>query len=233
MLVNYEKFEENLSVLRDRVSRACMEAGRMPEEVSILPVTKTHALRAAEYAARAGFSAVGENRVREALEKLRDPAAPPGLRWELIGHLQSNKARDAATHFFRVQSVDSPKLLNRLNRFAGEAGRRLHILLQVNAGDDPAKFGVGLAGCPKLLEQALGCEHLQVDGLMTIAPLSEDREVARRCFARLRELRDHLRQATGAELRELSMGMTGDLEEAIAEGGTQIRVGTALFGERE
>jgi pyridoxal phosphate enzyme (YggS family) len=155
------------------------------------------------------------------------------VRWELIGHLQSNKAKIAATHFGRIQSVDSEKLLNVLDRAAGELGRKLPVLLQVNAGNDPAKFGAEPADAPRLLDLALAKPHLQVDGLMTIAPLSDDPAVARRTFANLRAIRDQLAARTGAPLRELSMGMSGDLDAAIAEGSTLVRVGSALYGARE
>ena len=206
----------------------------MPSEVELLAVTKTHPLAAAEYAARYGLKAVGENRVQEAVDKRQHTTAP--VKWELIGHLQSNKARLAAQHFDRVQSVDSEKLVNHLDRAAGESGKTLPILLQINAGDDPAKFGADLAAAPRLLETALARKNLRVDGLMTIAPLgvtpAEIADHARRTFDNLRALRDDLAARFGVPLRELSMGMTGDLEIAVAAGSTIVRVGTALFGAR-
>lgn len=230
MFIDYETFRDRMESLRRRIAAACAAAGRRPEEVAVLPVTKTHPAAAAEYAARFGLPAVGENRVQEAMEKR--PLAPAHLRWELIGHLQSNKARLAATHFDRVQSVDSAKLAQRLGQAAGELGRKLPILLQINAGHDPAKFGAEPADAPALLEAALAQPHLQVDGLMTIAPLSDDPDVARRTFGHLREIRDQLAPRFGVPLRELSMGMTGDLEIAVAAGSTQLRIGTLLFGTR-
>jgi pyridoxal phosphate enzyme (YggS family) len=154
------------------------------------------------------------------------------LRWELIGHLQSNKAKLAATHFDRIQSVDSEKLLTALNRAAVELGKRLPILLQINAGQDPAKFGAEPDGAPRLLELALTQPALQVDGLMTVAPLSADPAVAHRTFANLRIIRDRLARQFDRPLRELSMGMSSDLEVAIAEGSTQVRIGSALYGPR-
>ncbi len=155
------------------------------------------------------------------------------IAWELIGHLQSNKARLAVRHFDRIQSVDSAKLLDVLDRVAGETGKTQAVLLQVNAGLDPAKSGVEPDEAPRLLDAALARAHIRVDGLMTIAPLSEDPDVARRTFANLRAIRDRLAAATSARLGELSMGMSGDLEAAVAEGSTIVRVGTALFGARE
>jgi hypothetical protein len=231
MFIDYETFRQRADGLRARIAAACARAGRDPAEVALLPVTKTHPAAAADYAARYGFPAVGENRVQEAVEKQARATAP--VRWELIGHLQSNKAKLAAAHFARIQSVDSEKLLQVLDRAAGELGRRLPVLLQINAGNDPAKFGAEPADAPRLLEAALAKPHLQVDGLMTIAPLSDDPAVARRTFAHLREIRDRLAAAGGMPLRELSMGMTGDLEAAVLEGSTLVRIGTALYGPRE
>ena len=231
MLIEYEIFRERADALLDRIARHCRAAGRDPKEVTLLPVTKSHPATAAEYAMRYGLTSVGENRVQEGVEKHALVGA--GLRWELIGHLQSNKARLAAAHFERVQSVDSEKLLTALDRAAGELGKKLPVLLQVNAGNDPAKFGVEPADAPRLLEFALTRPNLQVEGLMTIAPLSPDPAVARRTFANLRAIRDGLAARLRAPLRELSMGMTGDLEAAIAEGSTLVRVGTALYGPRE
>lgn len=232
--IDYDTFCQRLAEVRGRIEAACRAAGRDPGTVKLLPVTKTHPPAAAEYAARAGLTAVGENRVQESAEKRAAVAVP--LRWELIGHLQSNKAKLAAGLFDRIQSVDSEKLLNHLDRAAGELGRRLPVLLQVNAGHDPAKFGAEPADAARLLATALSKPHLQVDGLMTIAPLGttpeETAALARSTFANLRRIRDDLAASTGARLPELSMGMTGDLELAIAEGSTLVRVGTALFGPR-
>jgi PLP dependent protein len=232
MQLSYEEFVMNANAIRAAVAAACVAAGRDPAEVELLAVTKTHGPWAPEFVARFGLRGVGENRVQEGMEKRAQCAAAAGLRWELIGHLQSNKAKLAAQHFDRVQSVDSEKLLDRLDRAAGERGRALAVLLQVNAGNDPAKFGVELAEAPRLLESALSKTHLRVDGLMTIAPLSDDPAVAERTFANLRTLRDDLAARCGVALRELSMGMSGDLAAAIAAGSTQVRVGTALFGLR-
>lgn len=235
MFIDYETFRRRADKLRTLMQAACQQAGRDPASVALLPVTKTHPPAAAEYVARYGLPAVGENRVQEAADKRAQAAAP--LRWELIGHLQSNKARLAAAHFDRIQSVDSEKLLNHLDRAAAELGRKLPVLLQINAGNDPAKFGAEPADAPRLLEVALAKPNLQVDGLMTIAPLGATPEEtaarAQRTFANLRTIRDELAGRLGVPLRELSMGMTGDFALAITEGSTLIRVGTALFGQRE
>ncbi len=229
-MITYEEFTARADVIRGQIAAACARAGRAPGEVELLAVTKTHPVDAAIYAARYGLRGVGENRVQEAAAKR--PLGPAGLRWELIGHLQSNKAKLAVELFDRVQSADSPKLLGLLDRAAGERGKKLTVLLQVNAGNDPAKFGAEPTDAPRLLEAALACPHLQVDGLMTIAPLSDDPDIATRTFVNLRTIRDDLAAKFGAPLRELSMGMSGDLEAAILAGSTQVRIGTALFGSR-
>jgi pyridoxal phosphate enzyme (YggS family) len=230
MFIDYETFRMRADALLGRIAEQCRAAGRNPREVTLLPVTKTHPAAAAKYAAHYGLAAVGENRVQEAVDKKSQTAA--AVRWELIGHLQSNKAKVAAEQFGRIQSVDSEKLLNVLDRAAGELGRKLPVLLQINAGNDPAKFGAEPTDAPRLLELALTKPHLQVDGLMTIAPLSADPAVARRTFARLRTIRDQLAARSGVPLRELSMGMSGDLDAAIAEGSTLVRIGSALYGPR-
>ena len=242
-MIPFEAFKLRIDDLRaemDAVARAC---GRDPASIALLPVTKTHPAAAAEYVRRAGLPAVGENRVQEAIEKQaqferegqvdnKGQVAPP-LRWELIGHLQSNKAKLAARHFARVQTVDSEKLLAALDRAAAEAGKPLALLLQINAGRDPAKFGAQIEDAPALLEAALKQKNLHVEGLMTIAPLSDKPAVAERTFATLRELRDRLAAQFDLSLSELSMGMSGDFAAAIRAGSTQIRVGTRLFGERD
>ncbi len=230
MLTKYEEFQGRADAVRARIGAACARAGRLPAEVELMAVTKSHPAEAVEWAARYGLRAVGENRVQEAIDKRAQSAAP--VAWELIGHLQSNKARLAAGHFERIQSVDSVKLLELLDRAAGELGKTLPILLQVNAGLDPAKSGAEPEEAPRLLEAALARKNLRVEGLMTIAPLAGGADAARRTFARLREIRDRLAPAAAGGLRALSMGMSADLDEAVAEGSTIVRVGSALFGER-
>jgi pyridoxal phosphate enzyme (YggS family) len=227
---DYEDFKRRADAVLGRIAAACRQAGRNPSEVELLAVTKSHPAAAVEFAARYGLRAVGENRVQEGVEKRALAAAP--VSWELIGHLQSNKARLAAQHFDRIQSVDSLKLAQVLDRVAGDLGKKLPVMLQVNAGLDPAKSGVEPDGADALLEGALGLANLRVDGLMTIAPLSDDPAVARRTFDNLRAIRDALREKTGAGLDQLSMGMSGDMEAAIAAGSTIVRVGSALYGAR-
>jgi pyridoxal phosphate enzyme (YggS family) len=235
MFIAYEEFVRRAELVRAQIATACAAAGRDPATVELLAVTKTHPVAAADYAARYGLRGVGENRVQEAAEK-RPLCATPALQWDLIGHLQSNKAKLAATHFDRVQSVDSEKLLNHLDRAAAELGKILPVFLQINAGRDPAKFGAEIEDTPRLFELALTKKNLRIDGLMTIAPLgatpAETTDHAQRTFTQLRALRDELAARFQAPLRELSMGMSGDLAPAIAAGSTQVRVGSALYGAR-
>ncbi len=230
MLIPYEEFARRADQVRAEIAEACRRAGRPAADVELMAVTKTHPPEAAGYAARYGLRAVGENRVQEAAEKR--PQCPAPIAWELIGHLQSNKAKLAVAHFDRVQSIDSEKLLDHLDRAAAAQGKVLPVLLQINAGNDPAKFGAEPADAERLLAGALTRKNLRVDGLMTIAPLSSDPAVAQRTFANLRALRDQLSAQQGIPLRELSMGMSGDFADAIAAGSTLVRVGTALFGAR-
>ena len=226
-----EVFLNNLSQVRIRIARACDACSRAAEEVALLPVTKTWSAEAARMAFAAGFCSVGENRVMEALEKMEEVTEEGN--WELIGHLQSNKAKFIPNNFSRVQSVDSEKLLRRLDAAAANANCPLRVLLQVNAGKDPAKFGVLPEETDGFLEAALSCSNLKVEGFMTIAPFApEDPSVARSCFESLRQLRDRLAGSFEVELPELSMGMSGDIEEAIRAGSTLVRVGSALFGDR-
>jgi len=229
-MVTYDQFSGHCQAVLERIGRACDAAGRPRDSVRLLPVTKTHPYEAAEYAHRFGLGSVGENRVQEAA--LKRPQSPAGLRWELIGHLQSNKAKQALQTFDVLQSVDSAELAARLGRIAAELGLRREVYVQVNSGDDPAKFGCDLADAPSVLEALLPHQSLKVVGLMAIAPLSDDPAVARRTFAELRRCRDGLEGRFGIKLPELSMGMSGDLELAVAEGSTCVRVGSALYGSR-
>lgn len=230
-MIDFEQFQKNLSSVEARMSAACRASGREPGDVLLLPVTKNHPMDAVTYAHSAGLKAVGENRVQEAADKRS--SCPHPMHWELIGHLQSNKARAAVATFDRIQSVDSLKLLRKLDTIAAEAGKQLRILIQCNAGEDPKKYGFRADAMDEAVEEALLAKSLVPEGLMTIAPLDDDLDVAKAAFEKLREIRDRLAARFDCELPELSMGMTADLEVAIAAGSTQIRVGTALYGRRE
>ena len=230
-MITEEEFKQNLDELKEQLASACSSANRRIDEVQILPVTKNWPVEAVLYAQRAGFSRVGENRVQEALFKQE---GIEGIKWDLIGHLQSNKAKLIAGRFSRVQTVDSSKVLEKLNLALERADEKLGILIQVNTGKDPAKAGILEEHCEALIEKAFSLPSLIVEGLMTIAPYAPNEPlIARDAFSRLRILRDRMSAQFNTPLPELSMGMTGDLEEAVMEGSTMIRVGSALYGQRK
>ena len=219
--------------MRERIDRAARAAGRDPEAVRLVAVSKTFPLAAVEAGADAGLADFGENRVQEALGKI-DQAARLRVRWHLIGHLQSNKARAAAAAFDWIHSIDSPKLLRRIDQAADEAATAPNLLIQVDLAGEATKHGAPVGAVRPLLEAASACRAARVRGLMLMPPWNADAEAARPYFRRLRELRDAL-LAEGiarAALGELSMGMSHDFEVAIAEGATMVRVGTAIFGRR-
>jgi pyridoxal phosphate enzyme (YggS family) len=229
-MLSEDQFRENLDGVLGRIERLCHEFNRSPDEIILLPVTKKWPIEAVRFCQRAGISRVGENRVQDALAKQQEIS---GMLWDLIGHLQSNKVNQVMGCFERIQTVDSLKLLGKLEKGAEQKGLKCKILLQVNTGEDPAKFGLLSEQVDAVLERALDYSNLSVEGLMTIAPYApEDPSVAQRAFVRLRELRDRLKGDFNLELKELSMGMSGDLREAIEAGSTMVRVGSALFGER-
>ncbi len=222
----------NLAAVRDRLDRAAAAAGRAPGEIRLIAVSKTFGVAHVEAAAAAGLRDLGENRVQEALEK---QAATPALpvRWHLIGHLQSNKARKAVG-FDWIHSVDSAALLGRLDRAAADAGRSPQLLIQVDLAREAAKHGAPEDEARRIVETSAGCRAVRLRGLMVLPPWSDDPEAARPWFRRLRALRDALQARAPASVRldELSMGMSHDFEIAIEEGATMVRVGTALFGRR-
>jgi PLP dependent protein len=223
----------NLADIRARMASAAQSAGRDPSSVRLIAVSKTFPIDAVRDAYAAGQREFGENRVQEGLQKI-DGSADLSIRWHLLGHLQTNKARKAASAFAMIQSVDSVELLNKLDRGAADEGRTPELLIQVDLAGEATKFGAPPAEVPRLFEAAAACRAARVVGLMTLPPLPDTPEDARRWFRQLRELRDEW-LASGvpaALLRELSMGMSGDFEVAIQEGATIVRVGTAIFGER-
>jgi pyridoxal phosphate enzyme (YggS family) len=223
-----------VAAVRERIARAAARASRPPNEVRLVAVSKTFPAEAVREAFAAGVREFGENRVQEAEPKaaaLLDLTAS-GLRWHLVGHLQSNKARKAALLFALVQSVDSVGLAERLAQVGSETGRPVRALVQVDLAGETTKFGLPEAELMKALETMRGLRGLEVQGLMVLPPFFEDAEAARPYFRRLRALAE---RATAAGLlagRDLSMGMSHDLEVAVEEGATIVRVGTAIFGER-
>ena len=211
----------NLGRVQEAVARACARAGRSPDDVLLIAVSKTMDVERVRLAIAAGVAALGENRVQEAKEKIEALGRP--VPWHLIGSLQTNKARDAARLFDWIHSVDRLELAQELSR---RAERVLNILLQVNLGDEPQKGGVAPAELKRLHELVAALPNLKVRGLMAIPPATLQPEQARPFFRQLRELREQL----GRE--HCSMGMSADFEVAIEEGATMVRVGTAIFGPR-
>ena len=223
-----------LTEVRSRMTAAARSAGRDPSSIQLIAVSKTFPLDLVRAAYAAGQRDFGENRVQEALQKIEN-AADLQIRWHLLGHLQTNKARKAAAAFAMIQSVDSLELLQKLDLAAVEAGTAPELLIQVDLAGEATKFGVSPADVPPLLEAAAALRAARMTGLMALPPYPKDPEDSRPWFKRLRELRDEwMRSGVPADmLRELSMGMSGDFEVAIQEGSTIVRVGTAIFGRRE
>jgi hypothetical protein len=222
-----------LSSIRERIGNAARSVGRDPSSVRLIAVSKTFPLEAVREAFDAGQREFGENRVQEGLQKI-ERSADLSIRWHLLGHLQTNKARKAASAFAMIQSIDSVEVLQKLDRGAADEGRAPELLIQVDLAGEATKFGVPPAEVLRLFDAAAACHAARVVGLMTLPPLADTPEDARRWFRQLRELRDGW-LASGvpsALLRELSMGMSGDFEVAIQEGATMVRVGTAIFGSR-
>ena len=220
----------NLEEVRRRIAMACARCGRHPEAVRLVAVSKTYTADAVRAAAACGQRLFGENRVQEAAVKV--PQCPGTLEWHLIGHLQSNKAAAAVRLFDWVHSVDTPKLLRMLDGHAAAVGKRLRVLLEVNVSGEISKSGAAPDAVPAMLGMASELECVEIRGLMTVPPIAEDPEEARPHFRRLRELRDAWAAEYGVPLEELSMGMTHDMEVAIEEGATFVRVGTGIFGAR-
>ena len=224
-------FDEILNDVNAKIADACRRAGREASDVEIVAVTKTHGAEVVKEAWDAGLRIVGENKVQEAAWK--KPASVTGPMWHLIGHLQSNKVRKALELFHFFHSVDTVALADRMNAIAEDMGASPHILLEVNVSGEKSKSGMKPEEVRGAIEHVMReCPRLTVEGLMTMAPFSEDPEDARPYFRRLRELRDVCEKELGVGLPRLSMGMSGDYEVAVEEGATWVRLGTVLFGER-
>lgn len=222
--------EKNLRDVLGRVDSACLRAGRSRAQVEIVAVSKTHPPETVREAARLGLRVFGENKVQEARAKI--PETGDSLRWDMIGHLQTNKARDAVRLFELVHSVDSLRLAQALDDEAAKLGKNQRMLLEVNVSGEKSKFGIRPDDLVGLLQSINALPHTSVEGLMTMAPYSDDPEKSRPYFQDLRRLRDETSASTDIPLPHLSMGMTGDFEVAIEEGATLVRIGTAIFGER-
>ena len=225
-----KSFADRLAQVEERIRTACDRAGRARDAVTLLAVSKGHGPDRIREATEAGVAYFGESKVQEARAKI--PESPGAARWHLVGHLQTNKVKYVVRLFEAVHSVDSLKLLEALNQGAEGAGVSPQLFLEVNVSGEASKFGLSPDQVPAVLEASTRLMHVDVVGVMTIPPFTEDPEQARPYFQRLRALRDEWRADTGIPLDELSMGMSHDLEIAIEEGATWVRVGTDLFGAR-
>jgi pyridoxal phosphate enzyme (YggS family) len=229
-----DEIRDRLARVREQIALAAQRAGRSAGDITLIAVSKTFDPETVQRAVDAGALDLGENRVQEAATKV-DLIKARGLRWHLIGHLQSNKARQAVSIFDVIHTIDSRELVARLDRMAGELERRPWVLVQVDIAQEPTKSGALESELPEIVSALDSARHLDFRGLMTLPPFFDSPELARSYFRRLKEILDGLNRsrATERKLSELSMGMSHDFEVAIEEGATMVRVGTAIFGARE
>lgn len=232
---------ENIAQVQERIAAAARRAGRNPDEITLMAVSKTFPAERIREAYAAGLRVFGENRVQEFAAKANALRDLPDAEWHLIGHLQTNKAAKAAELFDAVDSVDSVRTAEKLNAFAQSAGKTLSVLIEINVGREKAKSGVALSSdepgsdeLEQILQGAPRWGNLQIQGLMTVPPYAEDPEASRPYFRQLRQVRDSIaaRGLPKIGATVLSMGMSHDFEVAIEEGSTCVRIGTAIFGER-
>lgn len=231
--IETEILRERHEVLREAVDNACERAGRDPDDVKVVAVTKGFPVDAIREAVRLGYDRIGENRVRRAVEKKEETGELSGeVEWHMIGHVQSNKVRYLVGEFDLIHSVDRPSLIDELEKRSSRQDVTQDVLLQVNVSGEESKHGADPEEAKDVLERVLSTESLRVRGLMTMAPHTDDTTVLRGTFERCRTLRDDLEGRFGVDLPELSMGMTNDYPQAILEGSTMLRIGRGLFGER-
>jgi pyridoxal phosphate enzyme (YggS family) len=221
---------ENLAMIQQRIRASCGRVGRVPDSVLLLAVSKTHPPETIGAAADCGQLLFGENKVQEAKAKI--PLCPGRCRWHFIGHLQSNKVRDAVELFEMIQGVDSLALAREISRRCEQAAKQMPVLLEVNVAGEASKFGYKPEQLLAELKELNALPKIEIHGLMAIPPYTSEPEKARPYFRRLREMKLRCEEILGAPLPHLSMGMSGDFEVAIEEGATVVRVGTALFGPR-
>jgi pyridoxal phosphate enzyme (YggS family) len=222
---------ENLNLIQQRIRAACNRCDREPNSLTLLAVSKTQPPEIVAAAAEVGLILFGENKVQEAKAKIS--LCPGKLRWHFIGHLQSNKCRDAVELFEMIQSVDSLNLAREISKRCEQAAKRMPVLIEVNLAGEASKFGYGPEQLLAELKELHLLPRITVQGLMTVPPFSTEPEKVRPHFRRLRELKSQCEQVLGEPLPHLSMGMSGDFEIAIEEGATMVRIGTALFGARK
>ena len=240
MTVNsVQNIAHNLRQVLERIALSASQAGRNPQEVCLVVVTKTHPVEVIETLLSAGIKSIGESYIDEALPKIAALAGRSGVEWHMIGHVQSRKGRQVCQNFQFLHSLDSLKLANHMNRFAGETGKHLPVLLECNVSAEESKYGWPASDetkWPELLSpirQVLALPNLEVRGLMTVAPMVDDPDLARPFFKRLCQLQGYFsRNFPQADWHELSMGMSADFEVAIQEGSTIVRIGQAILGPR-
>lgn len=233
-IITQETLESNLAAIKKRIQVACERAGREPNSVRLLPVSKTKSEKVLRMAYAAGVREFGENKVQEAQQKSEEMADLTDARWCVIGHLQTNKAKYVARFAHEFQALDNLRVAEELDRRLQQEGRSLDVFVQVNSSNEPQKFGLPPAEVAAFIQELPNYSALNVKGLMTLAEFSSSEERVRACFVRMRELQAQLRDnlPVGINIDELSMGMSGDFEIAIEEGATVVRVGQAIFGER-
>src|SRR5690625_607033 len=223
--------EQRLAQVRTRIEQCCHAAGRHPDEVQLLPVSKTFADELIAQAQSLGLQRFGENRAQD-LRTRFEAFGQTDIQWVMIGHTQTNKARDIARYVHELQSLDRLSLAEALERRLQRAERSLDVLIQIKTAREDSKFGLDPEQLPEFLQQLKGFSTLRVQGLMTMATQTDDEDEIRRCFALARQWRDRMRDEGYTDLQRLSMGMSGDYEIAIAEGATEVRLGSAIFGAR-
>jgi pyridoxal phosphate enzyme (YggS family) len=229
---DYAAMAGRLAGIRARIDAACARAGRSSGQVDLLPVSKTFGADAVRAAMALGLTRFGENKTQEISLKSRE-INDPAISWVMIGHLQTNKAKEAASFAAEVQSLDRLALAEALERRLQHEGRAIDVLVQVKTSPEPSKFGLDPQELPAFLRQLAAFDTLRVRGLMTLAVNSADPQAVRSCFGALRQWRDRLQADGAADLTRLSMGMSGDFELAIEEGSTEVRIGSAIFGRRD
>ncbi len=229
-----DDFRHNLAAVNTRIASACQRVGRNPHDVRLLPVSKTMDEAHIRLAHAAGCTMLGENKVQEAWGKSQAMADLSALKWSVIGHLQTNKAKLVARFASEFQALDSLRLAQALDRYLQSEGRAIDVFVQVNTSSEASKYGLEAGEVEDFIKQISTFDTLRIRGLMTLAEFTRDAERVRTCFVRLRTLRDQLceRAPAGIQPQELSMGMSGDFEIAIEEGATVVRVGQAIFGAR-
>ncbi|NPA12953.1 MAG: YggS family pyridoxal phosphate-dependent enzyme [Aquificae bacterium] len=226
------EIKERVRSILDRIHTSAKKVGRNPEEVILLAASKTQPVEKIREAFEGGIRYFGENRVQEGMKKIQQLTDLP-IHWHLIGGLQTNKVKYAVKHFEMIHSLDRKPLADEIDKRAGKIGKIQPVLIEVNVGEEESKYGVSPSQLKELFEYTLNKGNIKVEGLMCIPPYSEDKEASRGYFAQLREMRDSLEREFGVKLPHLSMGMSHDFDVAVEEGATIVRVGTAIFGERQ